>query len=141
MGPFEFRDNDLAINVPRNPKVDEEEQQADLDDQRESFLKLLSEQPPMDQNQIVEVNEEAQAASFRRLGPSTGNTPVDPAGVIRGAAGADAVLTAEDRARIAMAQHAKANAGMTDLNPGASGPKPFGSPGSLGGMAPASGNK
>ena len=92
---------------------------------KRSFLKLLAEQPAMDQNQIVEVNQVAQAASFRRLGPNSGNTPVDPGGVVRGAAGADAILTAEDRARIQTAQHAKSTAGQVNLNPNPSGPAAF----------------
>jgi hypothetical protein len=104
VGKFEFKKNQLRLNA----------------EEREEFLRILNEPgfPKAEAMQIVEVNEEAKAASERSvLTNPQGST------VVRGAQNASEILTAKDHQRIAQ-QQSKPQQGGGSLNPTPTGPKP-----------------
>lgn len=101
-GVFMFKNYELRIMAPT---------QAETDARDQRFLEIMKAQPRSERIHIFKINTVAAAAAERPLEESLGQK------IVRGIAQADDLITAEDRARIKLAQGAPKPTGA-DLGAG-----------------------
>jgi len=102
-GVFMFKNYELRISAPT---------QAETDARNQRFLEIMKAQPRSERIHIFKINTVAAAAAERPLEESMAGQKI-----VRGTAQADDLITAEDRARIKLAQGARKPEGA-DLGAG-----------------------